>query len=114
MSARAVARAWGLWGVKRVPSTPGVMRSVKAPWLAATGGTPRAMASMATRPKGSAQAEGRMTAREVAMRWAHWAGVAWPARWISGRVAAQVVISGPRVPAPAMVRWRAGLGVVFW
>ena len=63
-------RGW-VAGVNSTPSTPGVMSSVNDPWPAAMGATPAAMASTATRPNVSSQADVSRTARAREMNSAH-------------------------------------------
>ena len=75
------------------------MSSGKEPCAAATGATPRAIASTAARPKVSSQADGSTTARAAAIAAAHASGSSWPTTRTDGRVAAQalhLVLKRPR------------------
>ncbi len=104
MSAMADASACASPGRSSLPSTPGVMSSVNAPWSAATGGTPAAMDSTATRPNVSLHTDGRSTARALVMRSAQSALPSTPASVTEGRTAAHAAISPSSGPPPAMVR----------
>ena len=58
---------------------------------AATGATPRAIASTAARPNVSSQADGRTTTRAAPIAAAHASGSSWPTTRTDGRDAAQAL-----------------------
>ncbi len=67
------------------------------------------MASTAARPNVSSQADGRMTARALAIAWAQAAGSSCPASRTEGRVAAHSVTAGSSGPDPAISRLSPGV-----